>query len=193
MMALKKILKLVHGLLQPLQLTGSYLWPRLKGKKKQTPIDNWDTTSAAITLQYPHEHLPVPPRGRYQLHNAIEDCIVCDRCAKVCPVDCIDIEGIPAPTSFGTTSQGKKKRIHAAKFDIDLSQCLFCGLCTTVCPTDCLTMTPEYDFSVVDIAEHTLHFSKMSEAEIANKKHLWDEHQHPKPDQASVPANLEPL
>ena len=130
-----------------------------------------------VTLPYPHATLPVPTRGRYQLDNRIEDCIGCDKCARVCPVDCIEIEGIPAPEVIGLTSNGMKKRIHLAKFNIDMAKCCFCGLCTTVCPTDCLTMTPTYDFSVFDIAEHTFSFATMTEQEIADKKQVWQRHQ----------------
>ena len=91
---------------------------------------------------------PIPDVGRYRLHNEIDDCIVCDKCAKICPVDCIDIEPIKATEEIGKTSDGTPKRIYAAKFDIDMGKCCFCGLCTTVCPTECLTMTKVYDFSV---------------------------------------------
>ena len=34
------------------------------------------------TIQYPHEMQPIPDAGRYRLHNEIDDCIVCDKCAK---------------------------------------------------------------------------------------------------------------
>ena len=97
------------------------------------------------------EQIPIPDHGRYQLHNEIDDCIVCDKCAKICPVDCIDIEPVRSPEVFGQTSDGTPLRIHAAKFDIDMAKCCFCGLCTVVCPTECLTMTKEFDFSTTDI------------------------------------------
>jgi NADH-quinone oxidoreductase subunit I len=109
----------------------------------------------------------MPARGRYQLHNAIDDCIVCDKCAQVCPVDCIEIDAIKAPAPIGKTSNGMAKRLAAARFDIDLAKCCFCGLCTTVCPTQCLTMTPEYDYSVFDWAEHKVSFATMTPGEIA--------------------------
>ena len=127
------------------------------------------------TLQYPHETMPVPDNGRYRLHNEIDDCIVCDKCAKVCPVDCIDIEGIKATEVIGKTSDGTPKRIHAAKFDIDMSKCCFCGLCTTVCPTECLTMTKAYDFSEFDFKEHTYSFATMTPLEILEKKKELEE------------------
>lgn len=146
-------------------------------------------TEGIATIRYPHETLPVPDTGRYRLHNEIDDCIVCDKCAKVCPVDCIDIEPIKSPEEIGKTSDGTSKRIYAAKFDIDMGKCCFCGLCTTVCPTECLTMTKVYDFSVFNIREHNFEFGEMSDTEIASKKNVWEEHQKNK---AAAPAVVAP-
>jgi formate hydrogenlyase subunit 6/NADH:ubiquinone oxidoreductase subunit I len=137
-------------------------------------------TSGIATIQYPHQTIPVPDTGRYKLHNEIDDCIVCDKCVKVCPVNCITIEPIKATEEIGRTSDGTPKRIYAAKFDIDMGKCCFCGLCTTVCPTECLTMTKEYDFSVFDIREHNFAFAVMSPEEIADKKKTLEEHQKAK-------------
>ncbi len=138
-----------------------------------------------VTIQYPHQTIPVPDNGRYQLHNEIDDCIVCDKCAKVCPVDCITIEPIKSAEEFGKTSDGTSKRIYAAKFDIDMGKCCFCGLCTTVCPTECLTMTKTYDFSVFDMKEHYFPFGNMTASDIEQKKNNWDEHQKAKANEAS--------
>jgi NADH-quinone oxidoreductase subunit I len=126
--------------------------------------------TGVVTLQYPREKLPVPDHGRYKLHNEIDDCIVCDKCAKICPVNCIDIEPIRAVGEIGKTSDGSSKRIYAARFDIDMGKCCFCGLCTTVCPTECLTMTHDYDFSEYDVADHNFSFSEMTPMEILEKK-----------------------
>lgn len=133
-----------------------------------------------MTLQYPHEMIPVPDNGRYRLHNEIDDCIVCDKCAKICPVDCIDIEPIRATDTIGLTSDGTPKRIHAAKFDIDMSKCCFCGLCTTVCPTECLTMTKTFDFSEEDVKNHNYAFSEMSLVDIALKRKELEDFQQAK-------------
>jgi formate hydrogenlyase subunit 6/NADH:ubiquinone oxidoreductase subunit I len=132
------------------------------------------------TIQYPHEILPVPDTGRYKLHNEIDDCIVCDKCVKICPVDCITIEPIKATEEIGRTSDGTPKRIYAAKFDIDMGKCCFCGLCTTVCPTECLTMTKTYDFSTFDIRNHNFEFADMTPTLIEEKKKLLEEYQKTK-------------
>ena len=172
---LKYLLNIVTALTtsrKGLFLTIKYLFEARKRRKKEWLADSnyFDKQNGVFTVQYPKEELPVPDHGRYKLHNEIDDCIVCDKCAKVCPVDCIDIEPIRAPEVFGKTSDGTPLRIHAAKFDIDMSKCCFCGLCTVVCPTECLTMTSDYDFSTTDILDHNFSFSKMTEKEIAEKK-----------------------
>ena len=138
------------------------------------------------TVAFPHERIPVPDNGRYKLHNEIDDCIVCDKCVKVCPVNCITIEPIRSAEEFGKTSDGTPRRIYAARFDIDMGKCCFCGLCTTVCPTECLTMTSEYNFSTYDIRTHLIPFANMSPAEIADRKAAWESHQAAK--QASAPS-----
>jgi NADH-quinone oxidoreductase subunit I len=86
------------------------------------------------TLQYPEELPEIPPTER-GLHNfEIDKCINCDQCAKICPVDCITIEG---------ESKGKFARIR--RFEIDYTKCLFCALCCEPCPTECIHMGPTFD------------------------------------------------
>jgi formate hydrogenlyase subunit 6/NADH:ubiquinone oxidoreductase subunit I len=160
----------------------------------------FDQQTGLVTLQYPHEKLPLPDNARYQLHNEMEDCIVCDKCAKICPVDCIEIEPIKATGVIGNASDGSPIRLYAAKFDIDMAKCCFCGLCTTVCPTECLTMTHEYDFSVTNIKDHNFAFGLLSPEEAEEKKALYEQFMAEKqafkatkeePVKESQPANTE--
>ena len=189
----KNIIDSVQSLSAGLRLTFRHL---LKARNSRKPLSITDPLyfsqpDGIATIQYPHEILPVPVNGRYRLHNEIDDCIVCDKCAKICPVNCITIEPIKAVEEIGKTSDGTPKRIYAAKFDINMGQCCFCGLCTTVCPTECLTMTKVYDFSVTDIHEHNFAFAEMTETEISEKKRILDEHQKSKavpPPVAAAPA-----
>jgi formate hydrogenlyase subunit 6/NADH:ubiquinone oxidoreductase subunit I len=165
-----------------LKLTLRHIWT---SRKKRSPLpitdpDYFVRQQGIATVQFPRETIPVPDNGRYKLHNEIDDCIVCDKCVKVCPVNCITIEPIKSPDEIGRTSDGTPKRIYAATFDIDMGKCCFCGLCTTVCPTECLTMTKEYDFSVFDIKDHNFEFATMTEQEITEKKLQWDAHQRNK-------------
>ena len=173
------IVSATQTLASGLRLTFSHI---LQARKSQESVAIQDKNyflqqDGIATVQYPHVQLPVPDVGRYQLHNEIDDCIVCDKCAKVCPVDCITIEPIKSGEEFGKTSDGTPKRIYAAKFDIDMGKCCFCGLCTTVCPTECLTMSKTYDFSVFDIKEHNFAFAEMTAEEMEQKKAAWETHQ----------------
>ncbi|MBD1394566.1 NuoI/complex I 23 kDa subunit family protein [Mucilaginibacter glaciei] len=127
------------------------------------------------TIQYPKQQLPVPEVGRYQLEVEIDDCIVCDLCAKICPVNCIDIESIKSTEgSIGETSDGSKKLLYAAKFDIDMAKCMYCGLCTIVCPTECIVMTNQYDKTVFELKDLNYEFSDMSPEFAAEKRMLLE-------------------
>lgn len=176
-----------------IRIAVSTLWTGLKltlnhligARKLRKPVaitsqNYFERTEGINTVQFPYEMQPVPDNGRYRLHNEIDDCIVCDKCAKICPVSCITIEPVKAVEEIGKTSDGTSKRIYAAKFDIDMGKCCFCGLCTTVCPTECLTMTKVYDFSVFDMKEHNFAFAEMTEDEISARKKELEEFQKAK-------------
>ncbi|MFN3589597.1 MAG: 4Fe-4S dicluster domain-containing protein [Spirosomataceae bacterium] len=161
--------------LKGLSLTWKHLWAARKSRgaiNVENP-DYFSFTEGHVTLQYPHEMISVPDHGRYQLDCEIDDCIVCDKCAKVCPVNCIEIEAVKSSELIRYTSDGSPVRLHAAKFDIDMAKCCFCGLCTTVCPTECLTMNSEYDYSVVDIRDLNFAFSNLTPEEAEEKKQAY--------------------
>ncbi|MES2519329.1 MAG: 4Fe-4S binding protein, partial [Bacteroidota bacterium] len=167
----------IKSSLKGLSLSWKHL---LDARQSRKPIfvdnpDYFKQQTGIVTLQYPHEHLPLPDNARYQLHNEMDDCIVCDKCAKICPVDCIEIEPIKATGIAGYASDGSAIRLYAAKFDIDMAKCMFCGLCTTVCPTECLTMTHEYDFSTFDVTTHNFEFGNLTPAQSQEKRELYDQ------------------
>lgn len=148
--------------------------------KRRTPegiaSENYfDQQNGLVTLQYPHEQLPIPDNGRYRLRNEIDDCIVCDKCAKVCPVDCITIDAIKATEEVGRASDGSPIRLYAAKFDIDMAKCCYCGLCTVVCPTECLTMDKKFDYSEFELGKLTYHFSNLSQEQADEKRSLYEQ------------------
>lgn len=187
----RNVVDATRSLLGGLTLTFKHILNARKNASHHTIRNSnyFDQQEGIATIQYPHVSLPVPDIGRYKLHNEIDDCIVCDKCAKICPVNCITIEPIKATEEIGRTSDGTPKRIYAAKFDIDMGKCCFCGLCTTVCPTECLTMTKTYDFSVFDIREHNYAFAEMSIDQITEKKKNLEEHQKTK---AAQPLTASP-
>lgn len=102
-----------------------------------------------ITEQYPEEKWEPFDRFRGFLHNDVPRCISCSMCARVCPVDCIELDSFMGPD---------KKRV-LTRFDIDIGRCMFCGLCTEVCPPKCLNHTEGYEgLSSVSRGELILHF-----------------------------------
>lgn len=173
----QNINKAIKTTLKGMGLTLKHL---LDARRSRSPLavsdqSYFEQKTGIVTLQYPKQQLPIPENGRYQLDCEIDDCIVCDKCAKVCPVDCIEIEAIKSSEIINYASDGSPIRLYAAKFDIDMAKCCFCGLCTTVCPTECLTMTGTYDFSVFDINEMNFAFSKLTPEEADEKRKLYEQ------------------
>src|SRR5262245_4787997 len=83
-----------------------------------------------ITVRYPEELSPIPQgyRGFHTLDE--ETCIYCFQCAKVCPVECIEMKA----------DRVEKKFLSWEQFTVDYNKCLFCNLCIEVCPKDCIHM-----------------------------------------------------
>ena len=169
----------ITSALKGLSLTIRHLFASHKKRELLPASDSnyFKQMEGTNTIQYPHQQLPIPEVGRYQLDVEMDDCIVCDLCAKVCPVDCIDIEAIKATEAIGQTSDGTTKRLYAAKFDIDMAKCMYCGLCTIVCPTECIVMTNQYDRSVIDIKGLTYQFSDMTPEMAVEKRREFDQQQ----------------
>ncbi len=169
----------VKSSLQGLKLSLQHIFEAKDSRKPIGVADEnyFEQETGIVTLQYPYEAIPVPDNGRYRLHNEIEDCIVCDKCAEVCPVNCIEIEAVKSTEEIRKTSDGHSVRLYAAKFDIDMAKCCFCGLCTTVCPTECLTMTKAYDFSEFDVDNMNYHFSDLSPEQAKEKQKQYEEQQ----------------
>jgi NADH-quinone oxidoreductase subunit I len=173
----KEIFEVVQSTRKGMALTWKHAWNARKQRSVHQIQDSayFQNPDGIVTLEYPNVEIPTPVNGRYQLHNEMDDCIVCDKCVKVCPVDCIDIEPIKATGLVGHTSDGSPIRLYAAKFDIDMSKCCFCGLCTTVCPTECLTMTSEYDFSVFEVKDHNFSFANLTPEQADEKRKLYEQ------------------
>lgn len=179
-MMINKVLNGFTTAWRGLTLTVKYLFAGNHKREVLSISDNnyFKQLEDTNTIQYPKQALPSPEVGRYQLDVEIDDCIVCDLCAKICPVNCIDIESIKSTEgSIGETSDGSKKLLYAAKFDIDMAKCMYCGLCTIVCPTECIVMTNQYDRTVFELSDLTYEFSDMSPEVAAEKRMLLEKQQ----------------
>lgn len=167
-----KLIQVFKTVWKGLSLTQRHFFAAAESRKVKSITDPeyFGQHTGTTTIQYPHQKLPIPDVGRYQLDVEMDDCIVCDLCAKICPVDCIEIESIKSTEAIGKTSDGTTKRLYTAKFDIDMAKCMHCGLCTVVCPTECIIMTDNYDRSMTSLNEMIYKFSDMTVAEAEEKR-----------------------
>ncbi len=95
-----------------------------------------------VTVRYPRERPTMSAAFRGVIRfvrfpeTASHDCIACGACAKICPSDCIRVEGV--------RHEGLKGK-RAGGFEVDFALCSLCGLCVDVCPTQTLTYSRQYD------------------------------------------------
>ena len=106
-----------------------------------------------VSIEYPEVREVLPEGTRSRLFNDVQNCISCDQCAVVCPVDCIYIASKPRPKDAEKikTSNGTPIRRELTQYTIDTSLCCYCGLCTTVCPTESLTHTSDHEYATYTI------------------------------------------
>jgi NADH-quinone oxidoreductase subunit I/NAD(P)H-quinone oxidoreductase subunit I len=126
-----------------------------------------------MTIQYPdrtekpvQEMLPESYRGVLEVD--LDRCTACLLCQKACPLGCIGIEVCKNPTTAAR---------DMTKFDIDIGLCMYCGLCAEACNFDALVHTTEFEATVTDPKELTLHFvdeprevTKLKAAEMPPRK-----------------------
>lgn len=98
-----------------------------------------------VTIQYPDEKIPLPPRfrGRIVLSrdpDGAERCVACYLCAAACPVDCIVLQA----------AEDQDGRRYPAFFRINFSRCILCGFCEEACPTAAIQLTPDFEYGEYD-------------------------------------------
>ena len=95
-----------------------------------------------ITVPYPHETLPMPARFRGHIQLVLDPesgrprCTACTLCAKACPSNCIDLDGLKR--------EGDKKK-SVSKYMLDFTKCSLCGSCVEVCPSDAIEFSKQYN------------------------------------------------
>jgi NADH-quinone oxidoreductase chain I len=97
--------------------------------------------SKPMTVQFPHESIPIPERYRGEHSYDIEKCISCGLCAKICPNRAIEM--IEAPKKY-------KHKYSKTYLKIDLGKCCFCGLCEDICPKESIRLTQNVFLSTFD-------------------------------------------
>ena len=95
-----------------------------------------------VTVQYPEEQIPLPPRSRGRIilsrdPDGGERCVACYLCAVACPVDCISLQA----------TQDEHGRRYPEWFRINFSRCIYCGFCEEACPTYAIQLTPDLEMS----------------------------------------------
>jgi NADH-quinone oxidoreductase subunit I len=98
--------------------------------------------SRPVTIQYPFEHRTIFPgfRGRHAFVRDVktnkEKCIICMKCANICPAQCIKI----------TKGRDANNRPFLEQYDIEALRCIYCGYCVEVCPVCALVLTEQFNY-----------------------------------------------
>jgi NADH-quinone oxidoreductase subunit I len=103
------------------------------------------TLRRPVTVQYPEERIPLPPRFRGRIilsrdPDGKERCVACYLCSVACPVDCIALQA----------TEDEHGRRYPEFFRINFSRCILCGFCEEACPTDAIQLTPDFEYAEYD-------------------------------------------
>ncbi|MCG2822833.1 MAG: NADH-quinone oxidoreductase subunit I [Deltaproteobacteria bacterium] len=114
-----------------------------------------------VTVQYPHQTLPMTPRFRGHIELVKDEetgetkCIVCGMCQKACPSNCITVNG--------EKREGVKGKV-LTEYTLDFTKCSLCGLCVESCPTAAITFSKDYNLAGVRKEAYIFDLKKRLEA-----------------------------
>jgi NADH-quinone oxidoreductase subunit I len=120
----------------------------------------------SVTVQYPHETLPIPARfrGHIELVRDPETgkaiCYACKLCERACPSDCILVEGAKL--------EGAKKK-SVTEYKLDFTKCSLCGSCVEACRDGAIRYSRAYNLAGLSKEEYIMDlFAKLqAEAQAA--------------------------
>jgi NADH-quinone oxidoreductase chain I len=120
-----------------------------------------------VTIQYPEQKREQAPRfrGLPALRSDPETgealCVACGLCARICPTSCLEMHVV-------SSEEGDRE---LGEFILRAGRCMYCGLCAQVCPVDAITMSGEYEQSVLD--REGLIYVKTELAAIGSQRPSW--------------------
>lgn len=97
-----------------------------------------------VTVQYPHETLPMTPRFRGHIQLVPDEetgetkCVVCGMCQRACPSNCISVNG--------EKREGVKTKV-LTEFSLDFTRCSLCGLCVESCSFKAIDFSKAYNLA----------------------------------------------
>jgi NADH-quinone oxidoreductase subunit I len=97
--------------------------------------------SRSVTIQYPEQKKPMPPRWRGMHYfdkneKGETTCVACGLCVAICPSRCITLE-------IGEKEDGTR---YPMRYEIDALRCIFCGYCQEACPVNAIRLGAGYEF-----------------------------------------------
>ncbi len=115
-----------------------------------------------VTVHYPHETLPIPPRfrGHIELVRDPETgkalCFACKLCERACPSDCITVDGAKL--------DGAKKK-SVTSYTLDFTKCSLCGSCVEACRDGAIRFSRDYNLAGLSKEEFVMDLFKRLEDE----------------------------
>lgn len=117
-----------------------------------------------VTVQYPHESLPMTARFRGHIELVRDPatgkpiCFACKVCEKACPSDCITVEGVKL--------EGEKRK-SVTEFKLDFTKCSLCGSCVEACKSNAIGFSKAYNLASTSKEEYVMDLFKKLEKDQA--------------------------
>lgn len=115
-----------------------------------------------VTVHYPHESLKMAARFRGHIELVRDEqtgraiCFACKVCEKVCPSDCITVEGAKL--------EGEKKK-SVTEFKLDFTKCSLCGSCVEACKSEAIRFSRAYNLASVNKDDYVMDLFQRLESE----------------------------